>query len=276
MGQEGHDEASSAPGTGFGAWWRRVTGRVRQPSSPVGRELVPSSEAPSEADAAPATLNVVEEQCSTSGSIVDAPARLPSGSKAKGKAGGAGGAPRRAGADPVCLICLETLTSEEFRNGEAMTLDCQCRGDLALRHRECALKWARVKGDRVCELCKHEVRNLPAIPPRSPAPAPEDLLPGMDDGYAPPHMLDLAPSHADLVFDCVRVTWVAMIVSILFFDMNLASALWTGLVAGLAYSCMVRLMYRQHFAAMQRLAEAQAAGQATPRGPVHIPIVTVV
>lgn len=151
-------------------------------------------------------------------------------------------------------------------------------------------------------------------------------------------MVELAPSHADLVFDCVRVTWVAMIVSILFFDvrrrgggvesskgsggeplalrsarpiwrllcawtsllswctryvlpvvchttlsppgilqMNLASALWTGLVAGLAYSFMVRLMYRQHFAAMQRLAEAHAAGAGSlARGPVHIPIVTVV
>lgn len=59
--------------------------------------------------------------------------------------------------------------------------------------------------------------------------------------------------------------------------MNLASALWTGLVAGLAYSFMVRLMYRQHFAAMQRLAEAHAAGTGgLARGPVHIPIVTVV
>ena len=35
-----------------------------------------------------------------------------------------------------------------------------------------------------------------------------------------------------------------MIVSILFFDMNLGAALWTGLLAGFAYSVMVRLMYR--------------------------------
>lgn len=36
-----------------------------------------------------------------------------------------------------------------------------------------------------------------------------------------------------------------MIVSILFFEMNLGAALWTGLLAGFAYSIMVRLMYRQ-------------------------------
>lgn len=79
-------------------------------------------------------------------------------------------------------------------------------------------------------------------------------------------VLDLTPSYADLVFDCIRVTWVAMIVSILFFEMNLGAALWTGLIAGFAYSVMVRLMYRQHFAAMQRLAEAQAAQRAGLQG----------
>lgn len=50
-----------------------------------------------------------------------------------------------------------------------MALACQCRGDLALRHRECAIKWAQVKGSNVCELCKAPVTNLPALPPRPPA-----------------------------------------------------------------------------------------------------------
>ncbi len=45
----------------------------------------------------------------------------------------------------------------------------------------------------------------------------------------------------------------------LFFEMSLGAALWTGLLAGCAYSIMVRLMYRQHFYAMRRLAEQQAA-----------------
>lgn len=77
----------------------------------------------------------------------------------------------------------------------------------------------------------------------------------------PNHIHDFMPSSQDLVFDCIRVCWVAMIVSILFFEMSLGAALWTGMLAGLAYSIMVRLMYRQHFFAMRRLAEQQAAAR---------------
>ena len=77
----------------------------------------------------------------------------------------------------------------------------------------------------------------------------------------PNHIHDFMPSSQDLVFDCIRVTWVAMIVSILFFELSLGAALWTGLLAGFAYSVMVRLMYRQHFYAMRHLAEQQAAAR---------------
>lgn len=159
------------------------------------------------------------------------------------------------------LTCVTVNCSTQ--TGRAISLECNCRGDLALRHKDCAIKWAEVKGDLVCELCKAPVRNLPALPPR---PA-DDTADGLSYGDHQA-LVDLTPSYADLVFDCIRVTWVAMIVSILFFEMNLGAALWTGLVAGLAYSFMVRLMYRQHFAAMRRLAEAQQAqqqeGQAQP------------
>lgn len=247
---------------GVRSWIRKVAGKTpSEPGTPAAQD-------------GPPPLQVLEEGGGPSESKEEKPSS-PSSSAA------AASVSRVRRSDPVCLICLETLTSEEFRDGRAMTLDCHCRGDLALRHRECAIKWAQVKGDRVCELCKHEVRNLPEVAPRPP---PEDVTTHLVDDSFAAHMVDLAPSHADLVFDCVRVTWVAMIVSILFFDMNLASALWTGLVAGLAYSFMVRLMYRQHFAAMQRLADAHAVPVApSPPGqaragarPVQIPVVTVV
>jgi hypothetical protein len=121
------------------------------------------------------------------------------------------------------------------------------------------MKWVQVKGSNVCELCKAEIRNIPAPPPR---PTEADL-PQLDEAYFadPSHIHDFMPSSQDLVFDCIRVTWVAMIVSILFFEMSLGAALWTGLLAGFAYSIMVRLMYRQHFYAMRRLAEQQAAAR---------------
>ncbi|KAK9836250.1 hypothetical protein WJX84_008511, partial [Apatococcus fuscideae] len=66
---------------------------------------------------------------------------------------------------PVCLICLDNLTSEDFESGEAMALECQCRGELALRHRSCAIKWTRVKGDNICDICKAPISNLPQVSP---------------------------------------------------------------------------------------------------------------
>lgn len=168
---------------------------------------------------------------------------------------------------PVCLICLETLTQEDFTSGRAISLECECRGDLALRHKDCALKWAAVKdsgrgGVPTCELCKAPVRNLPPLPPRPhliPDGQGEEMSEDMMSSIDPSAFANFAPSTADLMFDCVRVCWVAMIVSILFFEASLASALWTGVVAGLAYALLIRVLYRQHFRAMQAYAEAAAA-----------------
>ncbi|BDA48648.1 hypothetical protein COCOBI_12-3290 [Coccomyxa sp. Obi] len=166
------------------------------------------------------------------------------------------------GTQPMCLICLENLTAEDFECGEAMSLDCQCRGELALRHRTCAEKWSRVKGDRVCDVCKSTINNLPEVTPPAPgtdggSEAGNSLFDDMDDrNHAHPlhgaFVADQMPGSADIVFDCIRVTWVAMIICILFFEMNLATALWTGLVVGIAYTMFARAMYRQQLALLQR------------------------
>ena len=59
-------------------------------------------------------------------------------------------------------LTVSTSELETFavQSGEAISLDCQCRGDLALRHRTCAVKWSRVKGDVVCDICKTQARHL--------------------------------------------------------------------------------------------------------------------
>jgi len=168
---------------------------------------------------------------------------------------------------PICLICLETLASDDFASGRAISLGCECRGDLALRHRDCAVKWAQIKDDGrggvpVCELCKQPVRNLPPLPPRPHQEVEAAAALSAGEVYSDPSAFaSFAPSTADLVFDCIRVTWVAMIVSILFFEASLGSALSTGLVAGVAYSLMVRIMYRQHFEAMRAYAQEHAAAR---------------
>jgi hypothetical protein len=178
----------------------------------------------------------------------------------------------------VCLICLETLTSEDFRSGKAMSLDCGCRGELALRHKDCAIKWSQVKDDGrgglpTCELCKKPVKNLPELPAREPANDEEGPEMTIEEVYFsdPSQFQQFVPSRADVVFDCVRVTWIAMIISILFFDASIGAALWTGLIAGMAYIIMLRLLYKQHFEAMRAYAEQHAAAHRP-----HVPIVQVV
>jgi hypothetical protein len=69
-----------------------------------------------------------------------------------------------------------------------------------------------VQGDRLCDVCKKEIKNLPELPPRSADSDPETIIDMLDDtdhtghphGLAGPFMGEV-PGSADVVFDLIRV-----------------------------------------------------------------------
>lgn len=59
--------------------------------------------------------------------------------------------------EAVCRICFVELGE----GGETLKMECSCKGELALAHEECAVKWFSIKGNRTCDICKQDVKNLP-------------------------------------------------------------------------------------------------------------------
>ncbi|VAI41051.1 unnamed protein product [Triticum turgidum subsp. durum] len=84
--------------------------------------------------------------------------------------------------EAVCRICMVALLEEEEEEEEGgagagagdgvLKLECRCKGELALAHRRCALKWFGIKGNPNCDVCGHDVLNLPVTLRRVATPPP--------------------------------------------------------------------------------------------------------
>ncbi|KAF3499054.1 hypothetical protein F2Q69_00045769 [Brassica cretica] len=59
--------------------------------------------------------------------------------------------------EALCRICMVELGQDS----EAFNMECMCKGELALAHRECTIKWFTIKGNITCDVCKQDVKNLP-------------------------------------------------------------------------------------------------------------------
>ncbi|KAK9168850.1 hypothetical protein Syun_000990 [Stephania yunnanensis] len=166
----------------------------------------------------PSTPNVMLRRCGTSNittSTMDAENDDPDGEDIPAE-------------EAVCRICLVELGE----GSDTFKLECSCKGELALAHQACAVKWFTVKGNKNCDVCKQEVQNLPVT------------LLRIQNGNAQGNGLHQMAVQQYRIWQEVPVlVIVSMLAYFCFLEQLLVSKMGTGAIAiALPFSCILGLL----------------------------------
>ncbi|XP_047166356.1 uncharacterized protein LOC124835478 isoform X1 [Vigna umbellata] len=128
--------------------------------------------------------------------------------------------------EAVCRICMVELGE----GADTFKLECSCKGELSLAHKECAVKWFTIKGNRTCDVCKQEVQNLPVT------------LLRVQNGQTH-NILGSDASHYRVWQDAPVLVVINMLAYFCFLEQLLVSNMGSGSIAmSLPFSCILGLL----------------------------------
>eukprot|EP00249_Psilotum_nudum_P015842 c25547_g1_i1 orf=414-2012(+) len=132
--------------------------------------------------------------------------------------------------EAVCRICMDALNEE----GDTLKMECSCKGELALAHEECVMKWFGIRGNRTCDVCGQEVKNLPVTLIRLPTES--------TDGSQQTQVAQSVDMHR-MWQDVPVLVMISMLAYFCFLEQLLANAMGSSALAiALPFSCILGLL----------------------------------
>lgn len=133
--------------------------------------------------------------------------------------------------EAVCRICWIELGE----GADTLKMECSCKGELGLAHKDCAVKWFSIKGNKTCDVCKQEVKNLPVTLLR--------VQNGQAVSYrgVGPHPAEM--THYRIWQDVPVLVIVSMLAYFCFLEQLLVGKMGSGAIAiSLPFSCILGLL----------------------------------
>lgn len=131
--------------------------------------------------------------------------------------------------EAMCRICWIELGE----GASTLKMECSCKGELALAHQECVIKWFSIKGNQICDVCKQEVKNLPVTLLR--------VQTSRTHPLAGTHQAEVAPLR--VWQDVPVLVIVSMLAYFCFLEQLLVRKMGSGAIAiSLPFSCILGLL----------------------------------